>query len=96
MVGSLREINLLLLTGGILLLATAYIQHNDNIISKLGRSYSLYIYIFHLIIMSVCENVALHLPPEISLAYSYIHPWCVFCLSIALTYLLRIFRIIKE
>ena len=92
---AVRELDLLLLTAAIFLLAIVTIQREDNILSKLGRHYSLYIYIFHVLIMSVCEMVADHLPVLFRNLYMYINPLCVFLLSIALTYVLGKLNIIK-
>lgn len=92
---ALKEINLMLLTYGIALLAMLTIQTKDNIISTLGRNYSLYIYIFHILIMQVCEVVAMRLPESIENIYMYFNPLVVVLLSIEFTYLLGKLRIIK-
>lgn len=92
---ALKEINLMLLTYGIALLAVLTIQTKDNIISTLGRNYSLYIYIFHILIMQVCEVVAMRLPESIENIYMYFNPLVVVLLSIEFTYLLGKLRIIK-
>lgn len=90
-----REIDLLLLTAAIFLLTTLCVQHKDNLLSQLGRRYSLYIYIFHVLIMSICEMVVTKLPSTLSEIYMYINPICVFLLSIALTYMLGKLKILK-
>ena len=90
-----REIDLLLLTAAIFLLSTLCVQHEDNLYSQLGRRYSLYIYIFHVLIMSICEMVAPYFPSTLCEIYMYINPICVFLLSISLTYVLGKFKIIK-
>lgn len=92
---ALKEVNLMLLTYSIALLATLTIQTKDNIISTLGRNYSLYIYIFHVLIMQVCEAVAMRLPEPIESIYMYLNPLVVFLFSIAFIYLLGKLRIIK-
>ena len=91
----LKELDLFLLTYFIVLLATISLQKKENIISILGCKYSLYIYIFHVLIMQVCEIFAIQLPIGIESAYMYINPFVVFSLSIAFTYLMGKLRIIK-
>lgn len=61
----------------------------------LGRRYSLYIYIFHVLIMSICEMAATYLPVTIQTVYMFLNPICVFVLSIVLTYLLGKLKIIE-
>lgn len=95
LVMAVREMDLLLLATTIFLLATICVQHKDNLLSQLGRLYSLYIYIFHVLIMSICEMIATKLPSTLSEIYMYINPICVFLLSIALTYVLGKLKIIK-
>ena len=91
----LKELDLFLLTYFIVLLATISLQKKENIISILGSKYSLYIYIFHVLIMQVCEILATQLPIGIKEAYMYINPFVVLASSIVLTYLLGKFKIIK-
>ena len=90
-----REIGLLLLTAAIFLLTTLCVQHEDNLLSQLGRRYSLYIYIFHVLIMCICDMVVPYFPSSLCEIYMYINPICVFLLSISLTYVLGKFKIIK-
>ena len=90
-----RELDLLLLTTTIFLLVTICVQRKDNLISKLGRRYSLYIYIFHLLIMSICEMLATKFPSDLCELYMYVNPICVFLLSITLAFVLGKLKIIK-
>lgn len=92
---AIREIDLLLLTAAIFLLTTLCVQHEDNMLSQLGRRYSLYIYIFHVLIMSICEMVAPKFPSTLCDIYMYINPICVFLLSIVFTYVLEKLKIKK-
>lgn len=93
---AMRELNLLLLIICIFTLFTIHIQPKDNILSYLGNRYSLYIYIFHLLIMSVCEMFVTKLPTNVCNLYMYFHPICVFMLSIALTFALQKLKILKN
>lgn len=90
-----REMNLLVLSVCIFFLTTICIQQESNLLSKLGRNYSLYIYILHLILMSICEMIAIHLPSVYNQVYMYFNPLCVFFLSIVVTYSLAKTQIIK-
>ncbi len=90
-----REMNLLLLTVCIFFLTTICVQQHSNLFSRLGRSYSLYIYILHLMLMSICEMSANYLPSEYKQIYMYFNPLCVFFLSIVVTYSLAKTQIIK-
>lgn len=92
---AIREFDLLLLTATIFLFATICVQRKENMSSDLGRRYSLYIYIFHVFLMSVCEMVATKLPTNICEFYMYINPICVFLLSIVLTFVLGKLRFIR-
>lgn len=89
------ELDLLLLTAGIFFLTISYKQEADNIISWLGRKYSLYIYIFHLLIMSAIQMAVSYLPTELNNVYMYFNPIVVFLFSIGLTYVLNKMKIIK-
>lgn len=95
LVMAVREMDLLLLATSIFLLATICIQRKHNLISELGRRYSLYIYIFHILIMSICEMVAIKLPSNLCEIYMYFNPICVFLLSFVLTCVLGKLKIIK-
>lgn len=86
---SIRELNLILLTYCILLFTATTIQKRNNIFSELGRSYSLYIYIFHLLIMQVFSMAVGAFGEPIRTSYLYFCPIFVFLLSIALTYVLQ-------
>lgn len=88
------EIDLLLLTYCIFML-TAMASVSENCLSLLGCRYSLYIYIFHVMIMSICEMSVCLLPPDICTVYMFLNPLCVFVLSIVLAYMLGKFKIIK-
>ena len=90
-----REMNLLFLTASIFFLTTRCVQQEKNLLSKIGKSYSLYIYIFHLMLMSICEMVVTGLPSEFSQVYMYFNPLCVFLLSIVITFSLSKIKIIK-
>ena len=90
-----READLLMLVATIFLFTTICVQREDKLLSNLGRRYSLYIYIFHVLLMSICEMTAEYLPTELRNDYMYINPICVFLLSIAFTYTLGKLRIIK-
>lgn len=90
-----REMNLLLLTVCIFFLTTICVQQHSNLFSRLGSSYSLYIYILHLMLMSICEMIAIHLPSVYNQVYMYFNPICVFILSIVVTYLLSKVKIIR-
>lgn len=90
-----RELDLLLLTATIFLLTTICACWKDNLISELGRRYSLYIYIFHVMIKSICEMFATKLPSNVCDLYMLVNPLCVFLLSIALTFVLGKLKIIK-
>lgn len=92
---AIREIDLLLLTAASFLFTTLCVQQEDNLLSQLGIRYSLYIYIFHLLIMSICEMVAHKFPTTLCDIYMYINPICVFLLSIVFTYVLEKLKIIK-
>lgn len=91
----MREINLLFLTFCIFRIVTICIQSRDNLFSRMGRCYSLYIYIFHLLVMGICEMFATKLPAHVSDSYMYINPICVFLLSIAITSVLGKFKILR-
>lgn len=91
----LREMNLLLLVICIFLLTIHTEIETDNIISRLGKNYSLYIYIFHLVVMSSIEMAATKLPMQIYNSYMYINPIVVFFVTIGLTYLLGKMKIVK-
>lgn len=80
-----REMDLLLLTGCIFFFTTLCVQREENTISRLGRKYSLYIYIFHMLIISVCEKVATYVPATISVRYMYVNPFCVFDLPVPIS-----------
>ena len=90
-----RELDLLLLTVAIFQFTICCAQKEDNLLSILGRRYSLYIYIFHVLIMSICQMLVTKLPSYLCEIYMYINPICVFLLSITLTYALGKFKIIK-
>lgn len=92
---ALRELNLLLLACAILRLVTICIQPKNNLLSRIGNRYSLYIYIFHVLIMSVCEMFAIKLPTIIYDSYMNINPICVFLLSISWSSLLGKLQVIK-
>lgn len=92
---AIRELDLMLLTASVFLLATICVQREDNLFSDLGRRYSLYIYIFHMLIMSICEMLAAKLPSNMCDFYMYINPICVFLLSIIVTYVLGELKILK-
>lgn len=64
------------------------------ILSYFGQHYSLYIYIFHLVIASTMELLANNFPTQISIYYMYINPLCVFALSIIFTWILKNMKII--
>ena len=91
----IKEIDLLLLTLGISLAATIFTQTKENVMSIIGCRYAIYIYIFHLIIMQVCDMMAMQFPEKIQLIYMYINPFLVFGLTVVLTYLMGKLRIIK-
>lgn len=76
-------------------LVTLVVQKKDNILSALGRNYSLYIYIFHLLIMQICEMGVTKLPEQIGSLYMYINPLVVLMLSLAFTYLLGKLKILR-
>lgn len=63
--------------------------------TKLGKDYSLYIYIFHLVILSALEMLQHRLNANLSIAYSYIHPFVVLAMSIAVTHCLKKVKVIK-
>lgn len=91
----LKEINLLLLVICILSFTVISRQTNCTILSKLGYKYSLYIYIFHLIIMQVCETIVKYIPEGLQYIYMYINPLVVLSLSIVFTRFLIKNRIIN-
>lgn len=91
----LKELDLFLLTYFFVLLATISLQKKENFISILGCKYSLYIYIFHVLIMQVCEILATQLPVGLETTHMYINPFVVLALSVAITSLMEKLRIIK-
>lgn len=91
----LKEIDLVLLVFCVLVFTVISRQTNYTILSKLGYKYSLYIYIFHLVIMQVCETIVKYVPEYIENVYMYINPFVVLFLSIVFTRLLIKNRIIK-
>lgn len=92
---ALKEMNLMFLTFCIMFLVTLVVQKKDDILSALGRNYSLYIYIFHLLIIQICEMGVTKLPEQIGSLYMYINPLVVLMLSIAFTYLLGKLKILR-
>lgn len=91
----IREMDLMLLTLCVLVFTTSIVQEKDNIISRLGRSYSLYVYVLHILLMSICQRAIMYCPETIRNWYMFINPICVFLLSLATTYLLKQFKILK-
>ena len=91
----IREMDLMLLTLCVLVFTTSIVQEKDNIISLLGRSYSLYVYVLHILLMSICQRAIMYCPETIRNWYMFINPICVFLLSLATTYLLKQFKILK-
>ena len=91
----LKELNLLIMVYLIVLYVTITKQKMENNISSLGCRYSLYIYVFHVLIMQICELLSSYLPDSIEITYMYFHPMVVFALSIAFTYILGRLRLIK-
>jgi len=91
----IRDIDLFLLVVSIFLFTLSFKDTNTSIWTKLGRDYSLYIYVFHLLILSVIEMMQSHIPEYIWTPYSYIHPVIVLFISIAVTYILKKIKVIK-
>ena len=90
----LQRLNLMFLVYTILIGVVSYSQTKDGYLSRLGRTYSLYIYIFHMIVLQVCDAFAAFLPSCMTDVYSYLNPFGIFILTIALSYLLGKARLI--
>ena len=91
----LNDCNLFLLVISLFLLTLTLDTGKDCSLSYLGQYYSLYIYIFHLVIASSMELIANNIPIQISIYYMYINPLFVFSLSILFTWTLKSMKIIK-
>ena len=66
-----------------------------SLVSIVGEKYSLYIYVFHMILMSLFEYMVLFVPKSIESVYMYINPIVVFTASIGITWLLLKIGLIK-
>lgn len=90
-----KDADLFLLVVCIFLFVLSIRDTKVSVWTKLGKDYSLYIYIFHLIILSAIEMLQPHFNGYLSVIYSYIHPLIILAISIAITYCLRKIKVIK-
>lgn len=70
-------------------------QSAENMWSKLGNAYSLYIYIFHVLVYQVIEMFVPRLSVSVHDAYMYIHPLIVLLVTIVLVRGIRQIRLDK-
>lgn len=89
------DINLLALVVCVFLYAISYRVKISNPVAMWGCNYSLYIYIFHLLIMSVMQMFAIKMSAPLNGIYMMINPVMVFILSTLLTIVLIKLKIIK-
>lgn len=89
-----KDADLFLLVVCIFLFVLLIRDTKVSVWTKLGKDYSLYIYIFHLVILSALEMLQSHLNANLSVAYSYIHPLIILTISIAVTYCLKKVKVI--
>lgn len=70
-------------------------EENKTMLANIGKKYSLYIYIFHVLVMTFVDFAFCKIGSPYTLWYSWFSPIIVFFLTLGLVFLLNKLNVIK-